>query len=90
VGAYTLALVAISAAYVLMSIGLFLISPAFSDRPSETIGNAIAVLVISFFLYVLCLVLFGDPLGIWVLAIVSWGLGLMLLAAGGRKIRRVE
>ncbi len=90
VGAYTLALVAISGAYVLMSIGLFLLSPAFSDRPSETIGNAIAVLVISFLLYVICLVLFGDPMGIWALVIASWVLGLALLAAGGRKIRRVE
>jgi UPF0716 family protein affecting phage T7 exclusion len=48
------------------------------------------VLVISFFLYVFCLVLFGDPMGIWVLVIASWFLGLALLAAGGRKIRRVE
>jgi hypothetical protein len=87
---YTIALVGISSAYVVMSIGLFLLSPAFSERPSETIGNALAVLIISFVLYVLCLVLFGDPWGIWALVVVSWTFGLAMLAAGSRKIRRVE
>ena len=88
--AYILAVVAISSAYVLMSIGLFLLAPVFTDRPSKTVKNAIAVLVISFLLYVLCLVLFGDPQGIWALVVLSWVMGLTLLAAGGRKIRKVE
>ncbi len=88
--AYILAVVAISSAYVLMSIGLFLLAPVFTDRPSKTVKNAIAVLVISFLLYVLCLVLFGDSQGIWALVVLSWVMGLTLLAAGGRKIRKVE
>jgi hypothetical protein len=87
---YILAVVAISSAYVLMSIGLFLLSPAFSDRPSKTIKNALSVLAISFLLYVLCLALFGDPQGIWALVVLSWALGMILLTAGGRKIRTVE
>jgi hypothetical protein len=75
---------------VVMSIGLFLLSPAFSERPSETIGNVVVVLTISLFLDVICLILFGEIWGICALVLVSWILGLAFLAAGSRKIRRVE
>jgi len=90
VALYTMALVGISSAYVVMSIGLFLLSPAFSERPSETIGNVVVVLTISLFLDVICLILFGEIWGICALVLVSWILGLAFLAAGSRKIRRVE
>jgi hypothetical protein len=90
VALYTMALVGISSAYVVMSIGLFLLSPAFSERPSETIGNVLVVLTISLFLDVICLILFGDIWGICALVLVSWIVGLAFLAAGSRKIRRVE
>lgn len=84
------ALVAVAAAYVVMSIGLFLLSPAFSEKPSEMIGNAIAILVISFFLYVICIVLYGEPWGMLALVFFSSAIGSVLLLAGSRKIRAIE
>jgi uncharacterized membrane protein len=86
----TLAVVSIATAYVLMSIGLFLLSPAFSEKPSEMIGNAISILVISFFLYIICMVMFGEPWGILALLFLSSCAGSILLYAGSRKIKAVE
>jgi len=86
----TLAVVAIATAYVIMSIGLFLLSPSFSERPMEIIGNAISVLAISFFLYVICIVAFGEPWGLLALLLLSSGIGSILLMAGSRKIKSIE
>lgn len=86
----TFALIWVSTAYVMMSIGLFLLSPAFSERPSEMIGNAVSILAISFFLYVLCVVLYGQTYGIWALALMSTAIGSVMLFLGNKKIRAVE
>ena len=86
----TMAVVAVATAYVIMSIGLFLLSPAFSEKPSEMIGNAISVLVISFLLYVLCIAAFGESWGLLALLLMSSGIGSMLLLAGSRKIKAIE
>jgi hypothetical protein len=86
----TLAVVAIATAYVIMSIGLFLLSPSFSERPMEIIGNAISVLAISFFLYVICIVAFGELWGLLALLLLSSGIGSILLMAGSRKIKSIE
>ena len=86
----TLVVVAIASAYVVMSIGLFLLSPAFSEKPTEMIGNAISVLAISFMLYVLCIAAFGEPWGLLALLILSSVIGSVLLLAGSRKIRSIE
>jgi hypothetical protein len=86
----TLAVVAIATAYVIMSIGLFLLSPSFSERPMEAIWNAISVLAISFFLYVICIVAFGEPWGLLALLLLSSGIGSILLMAGSRKIKSIE
>ena len=86
----TCALLAVATAYVVMSIGLFLLSPAFSERPSEMVGNAIAILVISFLLYVMCILLYGEPWGILALVLFSSAIGSILLYAGSRKIRTIE
>jgi len=86
----TIAIVAIATAYVIMSIGLFLLSPAFSEKPIEMIGNAISILVISFFLYVVCMVVFGETWGILALLLLSLGIGSILLMVGSRKIKSIE
>jgi hypothetical protein len=86
----TLAVVAIASAYVVMSIGLFLLSPAFSEKPTEMIGNAISVLAISFLLYIFCIAAFGEPWGLLALLLFSSAIGSALLFAGGRKIRSIE
>jgi len=86
----TLAVVAIATAYVVMSIGLFLLSPAFSEKPSEMVGNAVSVLVISFFLYVVCIVAYGEPWGILALLLFSSCIGSVLLMAGARRIKSIE
>jgi hypothetical protein len=86
----TLAVVAIATAYVVMSIGLFLLSPAFSEKPGEMIGNAIAVLAISFILYVLCIAIYGEPWGLLALVLMSSSLGSILLLAGSLKIKAIE
>jgi hypothetical protein len=73
-----------------MSIGLFLLSPAFSEKPMEMIGNAISILAISFFLYIICIVAFGEPWGLLALLLLSSGIGSMLLVVGSRKIKSIE
>lgn len=86
----TMAVVAIATAYVVMSIGLFLLSPAFNEKPSEMVGNAVTILVISFFLYVVCIVAYGEPWGILALLLFSSCIGSILLLAGSRRIKSVE
>ena len=86
----TLAVVGIATAYVIMSIGLFLLSPAFSEKPGEMIGNAVSVLAISFILYILCIGAFGEPWGLLALLVLSSVIGSLLLAAGSHKIRTIE
>lgn len=88
--ALTLAMIGIATAYVVMSIGLFLLSPAFSEKPSEIIGNAVTILTLSFFLYIICIVMFGEPWGILALFLLSSAIGSVMLALGSRKIRSIE
>ena len=86
----TLAVVGTASAYVVMSIGLFLLSPAFSEKPSEMIANAISVLEMSFLLYIICIAALGEAWGMLALFFSSTAIGGVLLAAGSRKIKSIE
>ncbi len=83
-------LVWVSSAYVMMSTGLFLLFPAFTEKPMEVLGNAVMVMAISFLLFVLCFALFGEAWGLLALLISSSVLGAAFLAAGYRHLRRLE
>lgn len=80
----------VASAYVMMSTGLFLIFPAFSEKPLEVLGNAVMVMTSSFLLFVLSFALFGQERGLVVLLVASTAIGGSLLALGYHHLRRIE
>jgi hypothetical protein len=83
-------LVWVSSAYVMMSTGLFLLFPAFTEKPMEVLGNAMMVMIISFALFVLCFALFGEFWGLFALLIASTFLGIVILTVGNYNLKRLE
>lgn len=83
-------LVAVSSFYVVMSTGLFLLFPAFSEKPMEVLGNAVLMMAISFLLFIFSFALFGEDGGLYALMIASAAIGFSLLIAGWRKLTRLE
>ena len=81
---------AVSSFYVIMSIGLFLLFPAFSERPMEVLGNAVLMMVISFLLFIFSFAFFGEHGGLYALMISSAVLGTSFLLLGWRKLTRLE
>lgn len=83
-------MVAVSSFYVIMSIGLFLLFPAFSERPMEVLGNAVLMMAISFLLFIFSFALFGEDGGLYALLTSSALLGSSFLLVGWRKLARLE
>ncbi len=83
-------MVAVSSFYVIMSIGLFLLFPAFSERPMEVLGNAVLIMALSFLLFVLSFAFFGEGGGLIALLGSSSLLGGSFLAAGYLRLRSLE
>lgn len=83
-------LVTVSSFYVMMSTGLFLLFPAFTERPLEVLGNAVMVMVISFSLFVLSFALFGERGGLYALMASSGLLSMFFLFLGWRKMTNLE
>lgn len=83
-------MVAVSSFYVVMSTGLFLLFPAFSEKPMEVLGNAVLMMVISFLLFVFSFALFGEDGGLYALLISSAVLGASFLIVGWRKLTLLE
>lgn len=83
-------MVAVSSFYVIMSTGLFLLFPAFSEKPMEVLGNAVLMMAISFLLFVLSFALFGEEGGLLALLASSSFLGGTFLVAGYRRLRSLE
>jgi hypothetical protein len=83
-------MVVVSSLYVVMATGLFLLFPAFSEKPMEVLGNAVLMMTISFLLFVLSFALFGEEGGLVALMVSSSVLGGALLAAGYLRLRSLE
>lgn len=83
-------MVAVSSFYVVMSTGLFLLFPAFSEKPMEVLGNAVLMMAISFLLFIFSFAFFGEEGGLYALLIASAVLGTLFLIMGWRKLVRLE
>jgi len=83
-------MVAVSSFYVVMSIGLFLLFPAFSEKPMEVLGNAVLMMALSFLLFIFSFAFFGEDGGLYALLISSAVLGSSFLLLGWRKLTRLE
>jgi hypothetical protein len=83
-------MVAVSSFYVVMSTGLFLLFPAFSEKPMEVLGNAVLMMAISFLLFIFSFAFFGEDGGLYALMISSAVLGTSFLFLGWRKLTRLE
>jgi len=88
--AHTGLLVLIITANVAFVLGLFLLMPVFSDKPAELMGNMMIVMFVSIFLFIFSGIIFGRNLGILVLIIISWLLGIVFLYLGKRNLSKIE
>lgn len=80
----------ISAGQVVFALGLFLLVPAFTDKPAEIIGNAMALMVFTALLVVGSVVMLGDPWAPVFATGLTWALGAAVLMLGRRRIHRLE
>lgn len=83
-------MIVVSSFYVFMSTGLFLLFPAFSERPMEVLGNAVLMMAISFLLFIFSFAFFGENGGLYALMISSAVLGTSFLLLGWRKLTSLE
>jgi hypothetical protein len=81
----------VSAAYVAMALGLFLLMPVFSDKPAELMGNVMIMIVTSMVIFILSAILSPSYwIGMVVLVMMVWILGVLLLVLGRRKLNTIE
>jgi hypothetical protein len=82
----------LSVALVVLSLGVFLMLPVFSERPADMMGNV----MVGFFLMMGCFFIavfmgvFGEPEG-WLLILgLAWAAALVALQIGYRNLTRME
>ena len=87
---YVGAIILVSAAYVVFSLGLFLTIPAFSDKGGEFVAIAMIVVFFAMFLFLGSLILLGKKWAMPTLLSVSWLAGILLLFVGKWNLGRIE
>jgi hypothetical protein len=87
---YVGAIISVSAAYVVFSLGLFLTIPAFSDKGGEFVAIAMIVVFFAMFLFLGSLIFLGKELALPTLLSVSWIAGIMVLFLGKWNLGRIE
>ncbi|KYK31689.1 MAG: hypothetical protein HXS48_18445 [Theionarchaea archaeon] len=88
--AYTGPVLLIAAAFVALALGLYLLMPAYTEKGGEFILNLVIIMQGSIFLFLACLILFGETRGMLVMILLSWLLGMTLLFLGKRHLSRME
>lgn len=88
--AYTGPVIFIAAANMAFALGIFLLMPAYTDKGGEFVLNLMIILLVSIFLLIGCLLIFGETNGILMTILFSWLLGIALLSLGKRKLDRME
>ncbi len=82
---------ALSGAYVAMSLGLFLMVPVFSDKPSELMGNVMIMMVFSFAIFIGSIILAPTfQIAAVIMIVLSWISGVTFLTSGRRKLGKIE
>jgi len=80
-------LVLIVAAYVAFALGLFLLMPVFSEKPSDLMGNIMILMMVSLGMFIVSTIVFGLPL---LYVPLSWLVGIVFLYLGKRNLSRIE
>lgn len=80
-------LVLIVAAYVAFTLGLFLLMPVFSEKPTELMGNAMILMMVSIGLFIVSTIVFGFLL---LYVPLIWLVGIVFLYLGKRNLSRIE
>ncbi|MFP4197301.1 MAG: hypothetical protein ACLFS6_06575 [Methanomassiliicoccales archaeon] len=86
----TVAVVLFSMGHTAMALGIFLLFPVFSDKPSKALGNAMVLMMTSIFLFLPLVLFLGLQLGLALFVILISILGALLLGAGRVRLGRIE
>ena len=87
---YTGFIAVVVAAYVVFSLGLFLVMPAFSDKGGEFVATSMVVVMFAAGMFIASLIFFGKVWGMLSLLLLSWSFGVLFLLLGKRNLSRIE
>ncbi len=88
--AYTGPVVLIAAANMAFALGMFLLMPAYTEKGGEFMLNMVVIIQVSIFLFIGCLIIFGETKGMFMTVLFSWLLGITFLLLGKRRLSRME
>ena len=77
-------------AAVMFALGVFLMFPVFSDKPSELMLNAMAVLMVSIFLFIFLEILIGGPWNLPLMIVMYWAIAATALSVGKKRLLNLE
>lgn len=83
-------IIAVSAAYVVFNLGLFLTIPAFTDKGGEFVAIAMIAVFFAMFLYLGSLIFLGKEWALPMLLSGSWIAGILFLLLGKWHLGRIE
>jgi len=87
---YIAVLVVLAAAYVVLTLGLFLLMPAFSDKGGEFGVIMMVIPMLSFGSFIASDILLGRAWSGPFVVVLSWLVGILLLVLGKRNLGRIE
>jgi len=73
-----------------LSLGIFLIFPVFSEKPAEAMGNAIIIMMLSIFIFIFSIIVFGEIFGMTFTVAFFWLLGILFLWIGKIRLSKLE
>jgi hypothetical protein len=78
------------AAAVIFALGVFLMFPVFTDKPSELMLNAMVVMITSIFLFIFVEILIGGPWNLLVMVVIYWAIAVTALSLGKKRLLDLE
>jgi hypothetical protein len=78
------------AAAVVFALGVFLMFPVFTDKPSELMMNAMVVLMISIFLFIFIQALIGGQWSLVAMVVIYWAIAIAALSIGRKRLLKLE
>jgi hypothetical protein len=78
------------AAAVVFALGVFLMFPVFTDKPSELMLNAMVVMMVSMFLFIFVEILFGGPWNLLIMVVIYWAIAATALSLGRKRLLSLE
>lgn len=78
------------AAAVMFALGVFLMFPVFTDKPSELMLNAMAIMMVSMFLFIFVEAIIGGQWALLLMLVIYWALAISALSAGKKRLSDLE